>query len=54
MTVLEYDCLQNQYPNPMTPSAQGINEFKLRVFEEKIPVSCPIVSLLTVKFSYVF
>ena len=29
MTVLEYDCLQNQYPNPMTPSAQGINEFKL-------------------------
>ena len=29
VTVLEYDCLQDQFPNPMTPSAQGIHEFKL-------------------------
>ncbi|WP_338175484.1 VCBS repeat-containing protein, partial [Candidatus Thalassarchaeum betae] len=29
MTVLEYDCLTNQYPNPMDATAQGIHEFKL-------------------------
>ena len=29
MTVLEYDCLQDQFPNPMTPTAQGVHEFKL-------------------------
>lgn len=29
MTVLEYDCLQGQYPNPLTPGAQGVHEFKL-------------------------
>ncbi len=29
MTVLEYDCIQDQFPNPMTPTAQGVHEFKL-------------------------
>ena len=28
MTVLEYDCLQGQYPNPMV-AAPGVHEFKL-------------------------
>ncbi len=29
VTVLEYDCLTNQYPNPMDATAQGVHEFKL-------------------------
>tara|TARA_B100001175_G_scaffold311327_1_gene315607 strand:+ start:5607 stop:12044 length:6438 start_codon:yes stop_codon:yes gene_type:complete len=29
ITVLEYDCVQDQFPNPMTPTAQGIHQFKM-------------------------
>ena len=29
VTVLEYDCLQGTFPNPLTPGAQGVHEFKL-------------------------
>ena len=29
MTVLEYDCIQDQFANPMTPTAQGVHQFKL-------------------------
>ncbi len=29
MTVLEFDCLTNQYPNPLDATAQGVHEFKL-------------------------
>ncbi|MDP6562823.1 MAG: VCBS repeat-containing protein, partial [Candidatus Thalassarchaeum sp.] len=29
MTVLEFDCITNQYPNPLDATAQGIHEFKL-------------------------
>jgi len=29
MTVLEYDCITDQYPNPLDATAQGIHEFKL-------------------------
>ena len=27
--MLEYDCLQGTFPNPLTPGAQGVHEFKL-------------------------
>jgi len=29
MTVLEFDCVQGQYPNPIAPGAQGVHDFKL-------------------------
>ena len=29
MTVLEFDCITNQYPNPLDATAQGIHDFKL-------------------------